>query len=155
MFWIALLLAQTAVTPQIERGEALFFDPAKGCASCHALKGRGTAVGPDLKVIGGLAPPAIAVAARSTITTYVQNVKLKSRDQQRYLEASTAGQEIHGRTDGRHHRLNPLCSHWPDQGRRPRPSPVNRGRNGHSPSSPAFCPRRLRCFPAPLQRSAA
>jgi mono/diheme cytochrome c family protein len=80
MFWIALLLAQTAVTPQIERGEALFFKPAKGCASCHALKGRGTAVGPDLTLVGGLSPPAIAVAARSTITTYVQNVKLKSRE---------------------------------------------------------------------------
>jgi mono/diheme cytochrome c family protein len=80
MFWFALLLAQTAVTPQIERGEALFFDATKGCASCHALKGRGTAVGPDLKSIGGLAPPAIAVATRSTMTLYAQNVKLKSKE---------------------------------------------------------------------------
>jgi mono/diheme cytochrome c family protein len=80
MLWITLLLAQTAVTPQIDRGEALFHDATKGCASCHALKGRGAAVGPDLKNIGGLAPPAIAVATRSTITSYVQNVKLKSKE---------------------------------------------------------------------------
>jgi mono/diheme cytochrome c family protein len=78
MFWIAFLLAQAAVTPQIERGESLFFEAAKGCATCHAMKGRGTAVGPDLKGIGGLAPQAIAMAIRSTVSQYVQNVKLKS-----------------------------------------------------------------------------
>ena len=47
MVWIALLLAQAAVPSQTDRGEALFFDAEKGCASCHALKGKGTAVGPD------------------------------------------------------------------------------------------------------------
>lgn len=80
MFWITVLLAQAAITGQIERGEALFHDASAGCASCHALQGRGTAVGPDLKVIGSLAPPAIAVATRSTMTTYVQRVKLKSKE---------------------------------------------------------------------------
>jgi len=80
VFWFTLLLLQAAVAAQIERGEALFFDSTKGCASCHALKGRGTAIGPDLKGIGSLAPPAIAVAVRSTITSYVQNVKLKSKE---------------------------------------------------------------------------
>jgi mono/diheme cytochrome c family protein len=80
MFWIALFLVQVTVTPQIERGEALFFDATKGCASCHSLKGRGTAVGPDLMVMGRLSPAAIAMATRSTVTQYVQIVKLKARE---------------------------------------------------------------------------
>jgi len=78
MIWLALLLAQSAVPTQIERGEALFNDAARGCASCHALKGKGTAVGPDLKDIARLSPRGIAMAVRSTVTQYVQVVKLKS-----------------------------------------------------------------------------
>jgi mono/diheme cytochrome c family protein len=78
MFWFVLLLAQSAVPTQIERGEALFMDPARGCAGCHALKGKGTAVGPDLKDIARLTPPGIAMAIRSTVTQYVQVIKLKS-----------------------------------------------------------------------------
>jgi mono/diheme cytochrome c family protein len=79
MFWIVMFLAQAAAVPsQTERGEALFFDAKQGCASCHALKGKGTAVGPDLTGIGRLAPQAIAMAARSTVTQYVQVAKLKS-----------------------------------------------------------------------------
>lgn len=69
MIWIALLLAQAAVPSQTERGETLFFDAQKGCAGCHALKGKGTAVGPDLTVIGQLPAAAIAMAARSTVTS--------------------------------------------------------------------------------------
>jgi mono/diheme cytochrome c family protein len=78
MFWLVLLLAQSAVPTQIERGEAIFLDPARGCAGCHALKGKGTAVGPDLKDIARVTPPGIAMAIRSTITQYVQVIKLKS-----------------------------------------------------------------------------
>ena len=79
MFWIVMFLAQAAAVPtQIERGEALFLDTTQGCASCHALKGKGTAVGPDLTGIGRLAPSAIAMATRSTVTQYVQVVKLKN-----------------------------------------------------------------------------
>ena len=77
MFWIVLLFAQAAVPTQTERGEALFFDAAKGCGNCHALKGKGTAIGPDLTVMGRLAPAAIAMAARSTVTQYVQVAKIK------------------------------------------------------------------------------
>src|SRR6516162_5415085 len=80
MIWIALLLAQAAAPSQTDRGEALFFDAQKGCVGCHALKGKGTAVGPDLTVIGKLPPPAIAMAARSTVTQYVQVVHLKSKE---------------------------------------------------------------------------
>ena len=78
MVWIVLLLAQAAVPSQTERGEALFFDAQNGCGSCHALKGKGTAVGPDLTVIGKLPAAAIAMAVRSTVTQYVQVYKLKS-----------------------------------------------------------------------------
>ncbi|HEY2015809.1 MAG TPA: c-type cytochrome [Bryobacteraceae bacterium] len=80
IIWVALLFAQSAVPSQFDRGEALFLDPALGCSSCHALKGKGTAVGPDLKGIARLSPAGIVMAVRSSVTQYVQNVKLKSAD---------------------------------------------------------------------------
>jgi mono/diheme cytochrome c family protein len=80
MFWIVLMLAQATVTQQIDRGEALYFGTANGCSSCHLLKGRGTAVGPDLRGIGRLTPAAIVMAVHSTATQYVQDVKLKSKE---------------------------------------------------------------------------
>src|SRR5215472_11557562 len=77
MIWVLLLLAQSAAPTQIERGEALFFDTAHGCGGCHVLKGKGTAVGPDLRDVARLSPKGIAMAVRSTVTQYVQVVKLK------------------------------------------------------------------------------
>jgi mono/diheme cytochrome c family protein len=78
MLWVVLLWAQSAVDQQVQRGQALFLDASQGCASCHALKGHGAAVGPDLSVMGRLSPAAIATAVRSTVTEYVQTVSLKS-----------------------------------------------------------------------------
>jgi mono/diheme cytochrome c family protein len=78
MIALLLLFLQAAVTPQIDRGQALFLDSSKGCAACHQLKGKGTAVGPDLTNIGRLQPTAIATAARSTVTQYVQRVQLRN-----------------------------------------------------------------------------
>ena len=80
MLFAALLLMQSALPPQIQRGQALFMDAQKGCASCHALKGQGTAVGPDLKLASSLAPRAIVTMMRTTLTQYVQTVKLKKGD---------------------------------------------------------------------------
>jgi cytochrome c551/c552 len=80
MFWIVLLLAQATVAQQVDRGEALFFGTENGCSSCHLLRGRGTAVGPDLRGIGRLSPAAIAMAVHSTAAQYVQDVKLKSKE---------------------------------------------------------------------------
>ena len=80
MLFAALFLMQSALPPQIQRGQALFMDASKGCASCHALKGQGTAVGPDLKMAASLAPRAIVTMMRSTLTSYVQTVKLKNGD---------------------------------------------------------------------------
>ena len=80
MVWVALLLVQSAAAQdqQIKRGETLYMDAARGCAACHALKGKGLAVGPDLSVIARLSPQGIAMAVRSSATQYVQAVKLKS-----------------------------------------------------------------------------
>ena len=78
MFWVVLLWAQSAAQQQVQRGEALFVESTRGCATCHALKGHGTAVGPDLSAIGRLSPQAIVTAVRSSITQYVQEIKLKS-----------------------------------------------------------------------------
>ena len=80
MLWILLMLAQATVTPQIDRGEALFFGTANGCSSCHLLNGRGTAVGPDLRGIGRLSPAAIVMAVHSTAAQYVEDVRLKSKE---------------------------------------------------------------------------
>ncbi len=80
MYWVVLLfLAQAAAGPsQTDRGEALFFESPGGCGTCHALKGKGTAIGPDLRGIARVSPSGIATAIRSTVTQYVQIVKLKS-----------------------------------------------------------------------------
>ena len=78
MFWpLLLMMAQSAAPTQVERGEALFMAPTNGCASCHALKGKGTAVGPDLRDVAHLTPVGIAMAIRSTVTQYVQIAKIK------------------------------------------------------------------------------
>ena len=81
MIWLSLLLLQTAAapTPQIDRGQTLFFDE-KGCGACHALKGRGTAVGPDLKTLGRVGVRALVTAIRASRTEYVQTIKLKTKE---------------------------------------------------------------------------
>ena len=78
MIWIFLLWAQSAAQQQVQRGQALFLETSHGCVNCHALKGHGTAVGPDLSVMGRLSAQAVATAVRSSATQYVQTVKLKS-----------------------------------------------------------------------------
>jgi mono/diheme cytochrome c family protein len=78
MFWVILLMAQAVAPSQVDRGEAQFFASPEGCGSCHALKGKGTAIGPDLKGIARVSPGGIATAIRSTVSQYVQIAKLKS-----------------------------------------------------------------------------
>ena len=81
MVWLSLLLflQAAAPTPQIQRGQALFYGE-KGCGGCHALKGQGTAVGPDLKVLGRVGVRALVTAIRATRTQYVEMIKLKGGD---------------------------------------------------------------------------
>jgi len=78
MIWLSLLLLLQAAapTPQIDRGQTLFFSD-NGCGTCHALKGKGTAVGPDLKVLGRVGVRALVTAIRATRTEYVETIKLK------------------------------------------------------------------------------
>ncbi|HTT60557.1 MAG TPA: c-type cytochrome [Bryobacteraceae bacterium] len=82
MIWLSVLLflQASAPTPQIERGQALFFAEGK-CGTCHALKGQGTAVGPDLRILGRVGVRALVTAIRATRTEYVETIKLKSGDQ--------------------------------------------------------------------------
>jgi putative heme-binding domain-containing protein len=79
MIWLSLLLLQAAAapTPQIARGQDLFF-AQNHCGTCHTLKGRGTAVGPDLRVLGRVGVRALVTAIRATRTEYVETIKLKS-----------------------------------------------------------------------------
>jgi len=81
MVWLPVLLflQASAPTPQIDRGQTLFYSE-KGCGGCHALKGRGTAVGPDLRVLGKVGVRALVTAIRATRTEYVESIKLKSSD---------------------------------------------------------------------------
>lgn len=87
MIWlIVLILSSTAAAQtapeQATRGEALFFDSSKGqsCGTCHAIAGRGTAVGPDLKGIARTHPRALVMAIHTTRTQYVQEVTPKGAD---------------------------------------------------------------------------
>lgn len=65
---------------QAKRGYALFFSETAGtrCATCHALAGRGNAIGPDLTRLARLNPRGIVVAILASRTQYAQSVKLKS-----------------------------------------------------------------------------
>src|SRR5580704_7402927 len=81
MVWLSVLLSlqSAAPTPQIDRGQTLFFTE-KGCGTCHALKGRGTAVGPDLKILGRVGVRALVTAIRASRTEYVETIQLKDGD---------------------------------------------------------------------------
>jgi mono/diheme cytochrome c family protein len=91
MIWLSVLffLQAAAPNPQIERGQTLFYADT-GCGTCHALKGRGTAVGPDLKVLGKVGVRALVTAIRASRTEYVETVKLKTGDPFPGMKAASA-----------------------------------------------------------------
>jgi len=91
MIWLSVLLflQASAADKQIDRGQTLFF-AEKGCGTCHALKGRGTAVGPDLRVLGKVGVRALVTAIRATRTEYVQTVKPKAGDAFPGMKVSSA-----------------------------------------------------------------
>lgn len=74
-----LVLGQkTPPTAQAIRGKELFLKSAKGtaCGTCHAMDGAGTAVGPDLTKLAGLAMPrGMVMAIRMSMTETVQEIK--------------------------------------------------------------------------------
>ncbi len=70
--------ADSADTPQIQRGRELFAKSPKGvaCATCHQLKGVGTAVGPDLtKLASVVGSHGLVKTIQMESTEYVQEVK--------------------------------------------------------------------------------
>jgi hypothetical protein len=81
MIWLSVLLFLQASppNPQIERGQTLFVADT-GCATCHALKSHGTAVGPDVKPLGRVGVRALVTAIRASRTEYVETIKLKAGD---------------------------------------------------------------------------
>lgn len=85
---------QKAPPEQAARGMALFEDPLKGCSSCHALGGKGTPVGPDLKRLAKLSPRAIAIAVNASRTQYVQEVDVKGAGKFPGMEAGKDGTSI-------------------------------------------------------------
>ena len=91
MVWLSVLLflQASAADKQIERGQALFVAD-KGCGMCHALKGKGTAVGPDLRVLGKVSVGAVATAIHATRTQYVETIKLKSGESFPGMKAASA-----------------------------------------------------------------
>jgi len=62
--------------PAAARGRELFF-AANRCGSCHALGGRGTAIGPD---ISRVPKEQLAPAVQSTRARLVQTIRLKDGD---------------------------------------------------------------------------
>jgi mono/diheme cytochrome c family protein len=71
-----------APTAQVQRGAALFFNAAKDayCGACHALDGRGTAVGPDLTKVANRTPREIAAATRKRRPEHVVTAHMKDGD---------------------------------------------------------------------------
>ena len=76
---LILPLAAFAADPpdQVKRGKEMFnLKSATGvaCSSCHHVGDEGTAVGPDLKTLGRLAPRAVLTGILATRTQYVREI---------------------------------------------------------------------------------
>jgi hypothetical protein len=95
MIWLSVLLFMQAsvADKQIERGQTLFFADA-GCGTCHALKGKGTAVGPDLRNLGKVGVRALVTAIRASRTEYVETIKLKEGDPFPAMKVSADANEL-------------------------------------------------------------
>ena len=75
---VAAKPAKFSGPPAAARGAVLFFEAKENsCGTCHAIGGRGNAVGPDLSRLARLAPKGIVVAIKATRTVYVQEIDLK------------------------------------------------------------------------------
>ncbi|MDX2154509.1 MAG: c-type cytochrome [Bryobacteraceae bacterium] len=84
---------------QAKKGYEFFFGgTSKGaaCGTCHAMKGKGTAVGPNLVNIARVPARAMVMAINSTRTQHVQAVKTKTETFPGMKAADTAdGYEIY------------------------------------------------------------
>jgi mono/diheme cytochrome c family protein len=62
-------VAARPAPPAVERGRELFFDAVRGtrCSTCHALEGRGIAIGPNLGVLARASAAGIRKAAAPNV----------------------------------------------------------------------------------------
>ena len=77
---LAQVKAPPPMTPQVERGKALFLNnPTRtACGTCHQVGGVGTAVGPDLKKLASVVGPrGLLSTIQMSMTAYVQEYKIK------------------------------------------------------------------------------
>jgi hypothetical protein len=79
MMWTGLSAADKApLTAQAQRGREIFLHSTKGtaCGTCHQMADVGTAIGPDLSMMAGIATVHSMVATiRMTMTNTVLSVK--------------------------------------------------------------------------------
>lgn len=80
---LILPLAAFAADPpdQVKRGKEVFdlkSSSGLACSTCHQVAGEGTAIGPDLAVMGRLSPRAIVTAILATRTQYVRDLTTKT-----------------------------------------------------------------------------
>ena len=79
--------------PQAARGRSLFSDPAReNCAICHAVGGRGIAIGPDLTAVKDAAEMTARIHA--TESRQVLAAKLQSGEQFPALLVSQTGDQV-------------------------------------------------------------
>ncbi len=68
--------------PQAARGHALFFEPPRNnCAACHAVGGRGIAIGPDLTALPARTPAELTSQAHATRSRHVLTAKLAAGEE--------------------------------------------------------------------------
>lgn len=77
---------------QASRGHALFFDATREtrCGTCHALGGRGIAIGPDLSQSGGSSPKQLAASIRGARSRHTLKARLRNGEE---LPVVRAGQD--------------------------------------------------------------
>lgn len=68
--------------PEAARGHALFFDATRdNCGVCHAVGGRGIAIGPDLASLAAKSPAEIMSAIHATRSRHVLTAKLANGEE--------------------------------------------------------------------------
>ncbi len=81
--------------PQAARGHALFFDPPRNhCGACHAVGGRGIAVGPDLTALPVKSPTELTSLIHATRSRHVLNAKLANGEEFPALLAEQNGNHV-------------------------------------------------------------
>jgi mono/diheme cytochrome c family protein len=81
--------------PEAGRGYALFFDATRDhCGVCHALGGRGIAIGPDLSALGAKSPADIKSPIHATRSRHTLTAKLKDGEEFPAVLAEQNGSQV-------------------------------------------------------------